>query len=290
VTERFVPEDMVNPEHESKSRLETYLVFVRHGKAAALPGSDTSNQLDAIRHHTSEGEQQVYNAGVRLADEISLQPNDLVLQRSSHRLRARQTATGALQGFIDTQQARGVETINLQASVKPGRESLSFPSVTARGDGPYAIGSARRGTSSGLSEEWTRHPDLFQQDIEEAGLSDDAEQTLEEMQDSFQRQISVVDRATRLLEKRWESRRASDSDVAPRLVLIEGSHGFVSEPWLQEVVRDYEQDNGVQVPLELSYGEYFVIHFPTNSAEPVTFRVKDHTIPIKPEFLAKIKE
>lgn len=61
------------PENREKlptKRLETYLVFVRHGKSEVLEGADTDEKIDAKRRHTPEGEKQVYEAGVRFAENL----------------------------------------------------------------------------------------------------------------------------------------------------------------------------------------------------------------------------
>lgn len=192
----------------------------------------------------------------------------------------------AFRGFADTERVKGVEVTAVQESRTGAREDLSFPAVTSNA---YAVGGARRGGTKGLCEEWTRSPDVFQKDMEGAGVDAKSVDVLLETKDSFQHIVSVLERAGKILLKRYESRNP-DADVKnlPRLITFVGSHGFVTEPWLKEVVAEYESVTGEKVPLELGYGEYFTVHFPSNLSDPVTLNFKGKTFPIKPELLERI--
>ena len=72
--------------------------------------------------------------------------------------------------------------------------------------------------------------------------------------------------------------------------MFAGGHGFVGEPWLKEVVAEYERDTNTKVPIELGYGEYFTVHFPPSPNEPATLNLKGLKITIKDKFLEQIKE
>src|SRR5258708_4977277 len=117
-------------EHEPAERLETYLIFVRHGKAEKLSGADTDEAIDAKRSHTEEGATQVYEAGQRLAQELQIESDDIIFERSSHRLRARQTVAGVVKGFLDGQKTEGVPPSVIRTSVNPAREKFGFPKIS----------------------------------------------------------------------------------------------------------------------------------------------------------------
>lgn len=275
-------------------RLETYLVFVRHGKSEKLEGADKDNTIDAKRRHLPEGEKQVYEGGRKFAEEVTLRPTDVIFERSSPRERAKQTVEGAVKGFLDAQKEKGVETFNIQQSINPTRKEFDLPLT---GWGAYDAGGHRRGSTSGLCEEWIRKPDQYEADIKAAGLASfDVKRQLTELSDNFQHTVNIMDRASTLLRKRWESQLPEKTDTAkedkkveePRLFLFVGSHGFMTEEWLREVVKDYEQESGTKVPLELGYGEYFTVHFPPNQSEPPTLNIKGLEITIKDEMLRKL--
>lgn len=273
-------------EAEVESRLETYLVFVRHGVAEKLVGSDTQDDIDAARSHTTEGDSQVYERGRALAAEIPLWPGDLIFKRSSHRLRAQQTADRTVQGFLDGQREKGVGINDDLGTRDPGKRSgLNFGNENIT----YTVGGRRRGTTKGLSEEWTRHPEIFQQDMKDSGLDDDANETLRGMERSFQNTIATIDRASSVFFKRWDKYGKEEKSVPPRMIIFMGSHGFVSEPWLKQVVGKYEREHNLKVPLELGYGENFLIHFPKNKREAAVLRIGGHNIPIENDFLQKFK-
>lgn len=269
-------------EQEVPTGLETYLIFVRHGKAEKHT-DDISK--DSERPHTPEGEKQVYEAGKKFAQEVKLQANDVIFQRSSPRVRAQQTVTGALDGFVSRQKELGCENINIMKSSKPAREGLNVLPPT----GPsYIVGSARRGTSSGLCEEWTRNPEIFQKDLDSAGLSAKAGDTLKEQKENFQHEVSVVNRARTMLAEKWKKSKKEGEDTPPRLFIFQGSHGSVSEPWLLDVVKEYESAHNKKIRLELGYGEYFTIHFPENQKETPTLNISGESIPISKQYLEKL--
>lgn len=273
-------------EDKIESRLETYFVFVRHGVAEKLSGSDTQDDIDTARSHTAEGDNQVYERGRKLAKEIPFEPGDLLYKRSSHRIRAQQTADRVVEGFLDAKREMGVHLSDDLGKGTPGKRSgLNFGNENIT----YAVGGTRRGTTKGLSEEWARHPEKFQQDIQDSGLDDDADKTLRGMEQNFQKMIATINRASSVFLKRWEMYKQEKKSAPPRMIVFVGAHGFVSEPWLKQAVVAYEKKNNTKVPLELGYGENFLIHFPKNKREAVTLQIGGHDIPIDNDLIQKFK-
>lgn len=184
-------------------RLETYLVFVRHGKSEKLDGADKDHTIDAKRHHLPEGEKQVYEGGRKFAGGITLRPNDVIFERSGPRERAKQTLKGAVEGFLDAQKEKGVETFNIQESKKrPTRPEFDLP---LKSWGAYEAGGHRRGSTSGLCDEWIRNPAQYEADIKAAGIAPyDVKGELTGLSDNFQHTVNIMNRASTLLRKRWE--------------------------------------------------------------------------------------
>lgn len=285
-------------ELEPGFRLETDLIFLRHGVAEKLPGADQRSEIDSRRKHTEEGTQQVYEGGKKAALDLNLSPDVqvVIVSRSSPRERAKQTVADGLRGFTEQLQAQGLhdQSIDRQTSIKPARKAFDYGNHTAI----YGAGGTRRGNTKGLSEEWTRNPELLQKDTDtamETALTDDpntkldANNVLADMTSGYQNTVVVADRATTLLSENWHARNQDNpSAKPPRLVIFEGAHGFVSEPWLKEVVTDFEQTSGEPVKLELGYGEYWRLHWPASPSESPTLHIDGKIIPVSEKYLKKI--
>ena len=288
-----------NAEREPMVRLQTDLIFMRHGVAEKLEGADETSAIDALRKHTPEGVNQVYEGGKKAAVELGLNPNDsvVIVSRSSPRERAKQTVEGGLQGFLDQlkEQEMVDKQIDRQTSNKPTRKEFDYGNHTTI----YAAGANRRGSTKGLSEQWTRHPEILQQDINKAidfarkdnpEEGNNADELLSGMKTSYQKTVAVIDRASTMLAEKWRNNDEKKGDKPPRLVVLEGAHGFVSEPWLKEVVSEYEQEASEQVPLELGYGEFFRIHWSSNPQEQPVLHIGGKQISIKQEHLVKLNK
>ncbi len=278
-----------NREIEKKLRLEIVVYFIRHGQAEKLPGGDRNQAIDAERKLTAKGREQVDLAGEKIGEAETLAPGDVVFARSSPFERSDETLLRARNKFLEKQKEKGVGGLYAPLIDMRRRDSLVFPDVS--GLGAYEAGGERRkdtGGTSGLSEEWTRHPELLQEDMAEAGLTGEpAEAILAKQKNEFQQTIAVAERASHVFHRRWQKGALEDTKP-PKVVLLIGSHGFVSEPWLLEAVKEYETATGNKVPLELGYGEYWKLHLPPNLSEPPTLTIGGHTLPLKEALLKKV--
>lgn len=273
-------------EASTQTRLESYLIFVRHGEAEKLAGADADEKIDAARRHTPVGEVQVTTRGKELANKITLRANDLIIQRSSKRTRTRQTVSAVVEAFINEQIAKNIGPVPALTNQRAiGRDQYNFGNASVT----YATGGARRGTTKGLSEEWTRDPSVFQADITASGLSDLATEKLTTLKNNFQKAVFGLDHASKLLAKRWHKNK-NNSLESPRLIVFVGSHGFVSEPWLKEVVAAHEQQTGRPVKLELGYGENFIVHLPANTDEDATLEIDNQKITIPQKLLKNLHQ
>ncbi len=282
-------------------RLETYLYFVRHGKAESLPDSDTIDAIDAIRSHTAAGTADVEKAGIKIADELGDLSNIVVVARNSKRLRSGETSTGVVEQlkarFIEQGHDAASVAEHFQTTVNPVRDSLNFgndiQAYTAggerRGDKTAPPGDKRRSNTTGLSEEWARDPAQLQADIEASGVGGNAEEIVNTMKSEIRQSVAVVDTASRWLARKWAGNNPGTEATPPRFVVIEGSHGFVTEPWLTDVVADYEAEHGA-VRIELKYAEYWRMHWSANPQEQPTLSIAGHEIPVKPEFMARLSQ
>lgn len=294
-------------ENKPQLRLETDLIFLRHGKADQLPGADKEDAIDAQRVHTKEGENQVREGGKRVAKELGLGSESVVIiKRSGPRKRAGQTTETGLEGFLEELHSEGMDEkkIIVQESAIPEYKGYSAQSRQARDfldvknpTQAYASAKLRKGkgikemgAGRSISEEWTRNPAILQQDLADSGFGDlSSHELISGMRESFQNSVNLADRATTMLSAKWQARNQDNPDAKPpRLVILEGSHGFVSEPWLKEVVKDHEQKTGKQLDLEMEYGEFWRVHWPSSPDEQPTLHIGGQVIPIEKEYLKKI--
>ncbi|MEK7084687.1 MAG: histidine phosphatase family protein [Patescibacteria group bacterium] len=287
---------MPHPEHphtemreaEKPSRLETFVVFIRHGEAEKLPGAENDESIDAARPLTAKGQTQVEAGGASIAEEIPLRRGDMVFVRHSPRVRAEETADRVAAVFLEKQKEHGVEEIYMPETTSRGKQTLVFPNE-ASGQVYHGAGK-RKGTSKGVSEEWVRDAELFQADMDAAGGTErKAADVIATQQKDFQQTVALADRTSRAFGKRWDKMEMPEEIPAPRMVILLGSHGFASEPWLLEAVREYEMAHQTQVPIELGYGEHWTLRLPPDPRESATLMIAGHTIPVKEELLRRIK-
>ena len=289
-----------NAEHKERqpqSRLEAYLFFVRHGVAEKLEGDDVDNEIDANRKHTEQGKKEAYEAGKQIAVITGLKANDAIFSRSSYRDRAVETRLGVLEGFEDALAEQGNKRAeiksHIQQSAKPRMHELDYGNHTLT----YAAGAERNKTTKGLSEQWTRAPELLQQDSNLSGFGHDVNRMLKLMADEYQNTVATMDRATTLLAEKWNKYKEQkdgklsqeEQDTPPRLIEIQGSHGFRTEPWLLKVVEDYENEVGTKLRIEMNKGGFFYVHWPENPKEAPTLHLGSAVIPIKLELLEHLK-
>ncbi|KKU48639.1 hypothetical protein A3H10_04890 [Candidatus Uhrbacteria bacterium RIFCSPLOWO2_12_FULL_46_10] len=277
-------------EREPQQRLETIIYFVRHGAAEAMAGADRDPTIDRQRHLSPEGRQQAEAAGRKIADELkSLESGDVIFSRSSPYPRAVETV-----GIVRDEVLKALpgRALVVPISRKPTRNEYRFPLTSFDA---YSVGTERRGTTKGLPEEWVRDPSVFQRDLDEAGAMETAQGILNERTMNLQRIAARWERTGRLLGAKWQ-RDALEGGLepaairAPRLVILIGSHGgLMPEPWLNEAVRQYEQENGDSVSPELSYGEYFKVHFPANVETAPTLTLHGKDIPLRVELFRRLK-
>ena len=292
MAEKFSPE--LSPEMKEKEpeqRLETIVYFIRHGSAESLSGADKDPEIDRQKHLSPEGIKQAEKTGEKIAQELQfLESGDNIFLRSSPYPRAKETVGIVRDKVIGSLEKQNKKIIS-PISVKPERDELRF---SLDNFDAYSVGEERRGSTKGLPEEWVRYPEILQQDLEKAGVTGkNAQEILTERTINFQKIAGVWEKAGRLLRTRWE-RIVSDqvTDLSeirpPRLVVLNGSHGgIVPEAWLYEAIKEYESKTGEKIPPELTYGEYFKVHFSINPKEAPILTLHGKEIPLNPELFQK---
>lgn len=284
-------EQIEKREKEPIDRLETIVYFIRHGSAESLPGADTDPEIDRKKHLSEQGKKEAEEAGDKIAAELQfLEPGDFMFFRSSPYPRAVETVKEVREKVIDSLKKKD-KKVNAPTSVSYERDTLRF---SLDSFDAYSVGAERRGSTKGLPEEWVRHPEILQQDLEKAGAGGKkAEEILKERVFNFKKNAAVWERAGRLLAKRWENNlKKEDIDSSeirpPRLVILNGSHGgIVSEVWLYEAIKDYEVETGEKIKPELSYAEYFKVRFPSNSEEEPVLIIHGKEIPVSEELFKR---
>lgn len=270
-------------EKEVLPRLETIIYFIRHGEAEEPAPNLPPDVANKERRLTKNGIIQAQKAGERIRDELDLSDRDIVFFKSSPASRALQTAE------IVRAELLAKEGVKYQTG-KTKKEQLYFREEL---NPAYDVGTARRGTSKNISEEWVRNPEIYQKDIEAAKLDGVAEDVLAERKMNFQNFLSIFNRASKKLYKVWES-HATDEQTKeikpPRLVILLGSHsGIVSESWLYHAIKDYEDKEGIEIPLELEKSDYFSINIPSTSDQSPVLNIGDRHIPLAKEHLERIR-